>query len=319
MQVEPSRQDATHNHHWALVLAGGDGMRLQELTRLIAGRPIPKQYCRIVDGQSLLEATLTRIAPVFPANRTLAIINRPHLHLARAQLRSIPPGNVLIQPQNRDTGPGMLLSLLALQRRDPQARVAVFPSDHYIGNDAAFRQSVEHARELVERRPQAIVLVGIAPDRPDAGFGYIEPGARLALRGVGSAYTVARFREKPEEATARSLMACGGLWNSFIMMARVERMLELLADVRSADLLAMRNLHSPAAVSAAYERLTAWNFSSGFLARIPEQLTVLRASGLDWNDWGTPEAIERTLKQLNRVPPWELSLPQVVAPQSIAR
>src|SRR5690349_6719100 len=90
---------------WALVLAGGDGTRLQGITRLIAGAPIPKQYCRILGSSSLLETTLRRIAPLVAVERTLAIIQRAHLPIARPQLVSIEARNVLVQPRNLDTGP----------------------------------------------------------------------------------------------------------------------------------------------------------------------------------------------------------------------
>src|SRR5205814_2585975 len=109
---------------WALVLAGGDGTRLQPLTRLIAGTPIPKQYCRIIGNRSLLEATLERVAPLVPPDRTLAIVNRGHLKLALPQLVTLPASNVLVQPRNLDTGPGILVSLLELGRRDAEATVA---------------------------------------------------------------------------------------------------------------------------------------------------------------------------------------------------
>src|SRR5260221_10175844 len=81
---------------WALVLAGGDGTRLQGLTRVIAGAPIPKQYCRILGPRSLLETTLQRIEPLVRADRTLAIVNRNHLALARSQLGSLDTRNVLV-------------------------------------------------------------------------------------------------------------------------------------------------------------------------------------------------------------------------------
>src|SRR5262245_56561153 len=113
---------------WALILAGGDGTRLQALTRLITGAPIPKQYCRIIGGQSLLEATLARVHRIVPRERTFAIVNRDHLGVALPQVASLPPSNLLVQPCNRDTGPGLTMALLALARRDHTAHVAVFPS-----------------------------------------------------------------------------------------------------------------------------------------------------------------------------------------------
>src|SRR5258707_12475770 len=100
MRRTTSMADPSNQSFWALVLAGGDGTRLQSLTRLIAGAPIPKQYCRILGPRSLLETTLWRIAPLITAARTLAIINRDHLPIAGSQLRSLDTRNVLVQPRN---------------------------------------------------------------------------------------------------------------------------------------------------------------------------------------------------------------------------
>src|SRR5437773_10236114 len=94
--------DLTSESLWALVLAGGDGTRLQSLTYLIAGAPIPKQYCRILGPRSLLETTLWRIAPLVATERTLAIMNRDHLAIARPQLTSLHARNVLVQPRRSE-------------------------------------------------------------------------------------------------------------------------------------------------------------------------------------------------------------------------
>src|SRR5207253_5128670 len=149
---------------WALVLAGGDGTRLRELTRLISGAPIPKQYCRILGDRSLLEATLARVAPLVPRERTVVIVNRGHLELAWSQLAALPAQNLLVQPGNRDTGPGVLFSLLALARRQPDATVAVFPSDHHIGDERRFRAHVARMAQLVDEHPEKVALLGVEPD-----------------------------------------------------------------------------------------------------------------------------------------------------------
>ena len=177
----------TRERPWALVLAGGDGRRLQALTRKIAGAPIPKQYCRIMGDRSLLEVTLGRILPLVPRERTLVVVNRS-LELALPQLRDVPPGNVIVQPGNRDTGPGVVFGLLDLTARRPRAPVAVFPSDHYVDDGSSFREHVERATFLVDRFPTKIALLGISPD---------SPRARIRLHRARPAARRARSRIAP--------------------------------------------------------------------------------------------------------------------------
>jgi mannose-1-phosphate guanylyltransferase len=291
---------------WALVLAGGDGTRLQGLTALIAGRPIPKQYCRILGGESLLEGTLARIAPLFPAGRTLAVVNRDHLHLALPQLGTLPADNLLVQPRNRDTGPGILLGLLKLRERAGDPIVALFPSDHFVADAARFRRYVAGAMELARSEGQPIVLLGIRPDRADPGFGYIRPAQRVAAGDGMAAFRVAGFSEKPSHEAALDLVRRGGLWSSFVMVFRLRRMLDILAALRPEDHARVSALlQDPQGLDAHYGTSAPWSFSHEVLARIPAELVALRAENTGWSDWGTREAIERTLAALAVVPPWQ--------------
>jgi mannose-1-phosphate guanylyltransferase len=292
----------TANDLLGLVLAGGDGVRLQALTRALTGKPIPKQYCRLTGDRSMLEATLARIEPLIPPARTLAIVNRDHLPLATEQLRALPAANLLVQPRNRDTGPGLLFALLRLGRRDPSVTLAVFPSDHYIRNDRAFLVHVVDGLRLVRRFPEKIVLLGMTPGHPEPGLGYLEIGNPLSGSTRPGAFRVEAFVEKPDRATAEDIIRRGGLWNSFVMMFRLETMLELLHRRRPADYEALARLDE-----AAYAALAPWNFSRDFLAHIPDRLLALRVGDVGWSDWGTPEAIERTLRGLNIVPPWRVA------------
>jgi mannose-1-phosphate guanylyltransferase len=288
---------------WALVLAGGDGTRLQGLTRLIAGAPIPKQYCRILGPRSLLETTLSRIAPIVPADRTLAIINRDHLAIARPQLRSLDARNVLVQPRNLDTGPGVLMSMLELARRDRDAMVAMFPSDHYVRDSDAFQRSIARMCGVVAARPEKIALLGVDPEHVDSAYGYIIPDR--ALGPSPGTFTVLAFHEKPVAGVAADMVRRGVLWNSLVMVGRVPRVLELIRTVRPADVALLADApRDLAALATVYDRLHAWNFSHEFLARIPEHLAVTRADDLGWSDWGTPEAIERSFAAMGVVPPW---------------
>jgi len=295
-------------HHWALVLAGGDGTRLQSLTREITGAPIPKQYCRLLGDRSLLQATLGRAARFVSWDRILVILNRDHLGVADEQLRALAAGSILVQPCNRDTGPGLLFALGHLMQRDPDATVAVFPSDHYVGDDETFIARVSDAARLVAQWPQKVAMLGVHPDRPESGFGYITVGRPFAEGNAPhAAFQVDAFREKPNAKSAEQLAREGALWNCFVMVFKVRHMIELLARVVPAECEQMLALHVPASsMPAAYARLLPWNFSSRVLTRIAEHLVVLRVDGVYWSDCGTAEAVHRTLAALHQSPPWVL-------------
>lgn len=292
---------------WALVLAGGDGTRLRDLTRLLTGKPIPKQYCRITGSRSMLETTLDRVRPLARPEETLVVVNRDHLDLALPQIASLPAENALVQPCNRDTGPGVLWSLLEVERRRPGAVVAMFPSDHYVADARAFQDSVRQALRVVARHPGKLALLGIEPDDASAEYGYVVPAAPLDAAG-GAVFHVRSFREKPGRPLATRIVAQGGLWNSFVMVFRARRVLELVATYLPAAYRALADAsRARASLEDYYGGTTAWNFSSDFLVRIAEHLLVVRAERTGWSDWGTPRAIERTFAQLNRVPPWHVA------------
>jgi len=294
---------------WALVLAGGDGKRLLPLTTRLTGTPTPKQFCRLTGDRSLFESTLDRIAPLIPAERTLAVVGRSHLSLAGSQLAALPATNLIVQPENRETGPGLLLPLLALAARRPDATVVVLPSDHFVRDAAAFRVHVADAVRQVAAHPDRIALLGIVPEHPEPGFGYVLPGR--VHPGRTPVFDVARFVEKPSPAAAAMLVRCGALWNSFVMIFRVGRLLDLLRALRPAD---VARLEDATDLAAAYTDLVPWNFSHDFLRLVPEHLLLVRADGVGWSDWGTPEAVERTVTELGLPTPWrERSVPVYAA------
>jgi mannose-1-phosphate guanylyltransferase len=292
----------------ALLLAGGDGMRLQDLTSEIVGTPIPKQYCRLLQGTSLLEATISRAHLVFPCERIHVIINEGHLDLARDQTKILPDSNVLVQPLNRDTGPGMVFALLHLERVHGDATVAVFPTDHYIDRNWAFIAHVLRAANAISYSPDKIGILAVVPDRPESGYGYILPAERL--KKPTTAYRVQAFEEKPNPAAARELIARGGLWNTFVMIFRLSRMLELLQRMVPHEVEKLSVLRaSPHKASELYQTITPWNFSTRVLSRIPQHLIAFRVANVHWSDWGTRESVERTYKALKLVPSWKMPRP----------
>jgi mannose-1-phosphate guanylyltransferase len=290
---------------WGLVLAGGDGQRLQSLTRAVSGHPIPKQYCRLLNRRSLIETTLARVNQLIEPACTMVIVNRDHLPLARPQMPSVPLANVVVQPCNRDTGPGVLYALLALERRVGDTPVAVFPSDHFIDDDRRFNTHVCDAYRLLARFPEKIVLLGLPSRHPQAGFGYIEQGAPLV--GFHNGYRVAGFFEKPSPVMVQRLHATGCLWNSFVMVFNVRRMLDLIRVAMPDAYASMAGIGRGGSAEALYRQMEGWNFSQAVLADIASELLVVRVDGVYWNDWGTPQAIQDTLRSL-RMPAQTLGL-----------
>jgi mannose-1-phosphate guanylyltransferase len=297
----------------ALLLAGGDGTRLQDLTCKIAGTPIPKQYCRLWKGSSLLETTISRASLFVPHDRIHVVINENHADMAKDQIRALPESNIIVQPLNRDTGPGMIFALLHLERKHPHTTVAVFPTDHYIDKDWVFIMHVLHAVNMISGMPNKIAILGIVPDRPESGYGYIMPADPLKKVSKicrGESFFVKAFAEKPNSADAQEIIARGGLWNTFVMVFKLSRMLELLRELVPDEFSALAELRdAPAKATEIYQTLKPWNLSTQILAHVPQHLIVLRVSNVNWSDWGTLESVERTYKALNLAPFWERPSP----------
>jgi mannose-1-phosphate guanylyltransferase len=297
---------STPKQRLALLLAGGDGTRLQEFTAQLTGVPIPKQYCPLMRGRSLLELALCRTRLFTQIENTRVIINQNHRRWAREQLQALPENNILIQPENRDTGPGMIFALAQIARTSPDAIIAVFPTDHFIDNEKAFIAHVLRATCLVHQNPHKIAILGVTPNHPETGYGYIMPGQPLPTQLTPWKVShVKAFKEKPNPAMAKEFISQGGLWNTFVLVFQVKQVLTLLRDMAPKDSQKLFELQDYSVdAPAIYRDIHPWNFSSQILARIPEKLIVLEAPDIHWSDWGTRESIERTCKHLNLVPAW---------------
>jgi mannose-1-phosphate guanylyltransferase len=288
----------------ALLLAGGDGTRLREFTTQLTGVPMPKQYCPLMHGRSLLELALIRAQLFAPIENARVIINQNHRGWASRQLKALPENNIIIQPENRDTGPGMIFALMQIAQTNPEATVAVFPTDHFIDNDPAFIAHVLRATCLIQQHPQKIAILGVTPTHAETGYGYIMPDRPLPTPLTPWKVShVKAFREKPSPTMARKLISRGGLWNTFVLVFQVKRVLELLKDMAPKDSQKLFELQDCSKnASAIYRDIQPWNFSNQILARIPEELIVFEAPDIRWSDWGTRESIERTYKHLDLVP-----------------
>ncbi len=288
-----------------IVLAAGDGQRLQSFIQRLRGDTLPKQFVSFVGTRSMLEHTFHRAEKLIPPERIFTVVNRYHvLHQeVRQQLLSRAPGTVVIQPANKETGPGLLLPLMHVYKRYPESAMVVFPSDHFIVEEDLFLDHVELAFSAVERSPSSLVLRGIQPREPEPEYGYIVPG-REAHPGLCE---VLQFVEKPAPDAAVKLIQQGGLWNTMVIVFKVKPLLDLVR--RAAPEMhrlfeqvsrAIGTTEETDAVNQVYRRLNAVNFSKGllenFAADSTSGLMVLAIRGVRWSDWGSEQRIMSALQ-----------------------
>jgi mannose-1-phosphate guanylyltransferase len=279
---------------WGVILAGGEGKRLLPLTRQITGDDRPKQFCRVLGNETLLRQTLRRVVEIVSPSRILFILTEAHEPFYVDELGEFDTSSLLIQRYNRGTAPAILYGLARIHHSDPKGLVAFFPSDHYIGENSVLRGHIDSAFRQADSDPETVILLGMSPDSPEVGYGWIQPGAPLTRAVADSIFHVVRFWEKPSQFLASQLMNSGCLWNSFIMVGRVRAFLKL---IRGATPVLFRSFHAVlsglrglnrALVDHLYSRIPAVNFSQEVLSTRPNALAVVRADGLEWSDLGEP-------------------------------
>jgi len=290
---------------WALLLAGGDGSRLRSLTRELAGDDRPKQFCRVMGGETLLEQTWRRALLSVPRTNVMAVVTNRHERFHRALLPAIGIPQVVSQPDNRGTAPGILYPLLRLVEMAPDASVAIFPSDHHFSDDRRFAAHVDGAFGSADADPARVFLLGIIPDTHEAEYGWIEPGASLGGADARLPQRVRQFWEKPDAGFAATLRERGCVWNSFVMVGRVRAFLDLVRDCLPSlfdAFAALRPLTGgpgeSEAVASLYRRLASTDFSRDVLSARPGALGVIPVWGVTWSDLGSPERVLRVKRQL---------------------
>jgi len=303
--VDNNRSIVDHDcsGRWGVILAGGDGKRLLPLTRKLTGEERPKQFCALSGTDTLLKETWQRVSHVVPQSHMLLVLTRTHERFYGDHIRGIPTCNVLVQPYNRGTAPAIVYSVTRLQAVAPNGLVGFFPSDHHFKNNATLVGAVNEAFQHVASHGERIVLLGVAPDAPEDGYGWIEPGVPLHRTNAGPMLEVRRFWEKPSPEIARNVMRAGGLWNSFIMVGRVSAFLDMIR--RSIPNLiapfeslwaAVRPGMEEEALYELFSSIPASNFSYEVLSVCPSGLAVFPAGGLGWTDLGEPERLLSALK-----------------------
>ncbi len=306
LQNEPSSDS---EHLWSIVLAGGNGDRIRDLTQLWMGRHVPKQYCAFVGKKSMLQHTLLRADKLGRRDRQMVLIARGHESEAAPHLKGRDANSILVQPSNRDTLPGIFLPLTYVYARDAKATVVVYPSDHFIYPEENFVRGMEQAVRAAEELPRLVILIGAPASGLELEYGWIYPDKKVWESGGFSVFSVDWFLEKPSQIHAANALQHGGLWNTLIMAAKAETLWNL-GWIYSPEIMqyfeqlsrAIGTLREKEMLEAIYRFMPARNFSKDLLEPSAKRVGVLRMENVLWSDWGRRERIIETLRRIGKQP-----------------
>ena len=289
---------------YSVIIAGGKGTRFWPLSR--AERP--KQLLKILSRKSLIDETAARVLSLGGRDRTLVVTVAEQVNAIRKELRALPWGNFIAEPQGKNTAPCIGLAALEIIRRDPSGVMMVLPADHWVTDSKAFQRTLKAAVELAARQDR-LITIGIRPDYPETGYGYIVKG-KAGDRSAAPVFQVSKFTEKPSIAVAKKLMRQGALWNSGIFVWKAATLLELLnryqpeigAGLKIINQAARgKSLSNPdsrlrAAIAREYKKLPSISIDYAVLERAGVEGKVLTVEAdFGWSDVGSWAAVHRMM------------------------
>jgi mannose-1-phosphate guanylyltransferase len=269
---------------FAVIMAGGKGARFWPRSR----EKMPKHLLDILGERT--------IRPLVPAERTLIVTGRSHSAELIRQLPEIPPENILIEPVGRNTAPCIGLAALHILKRVTDDVMLVLPSDHRIGDEAAFREVLQAAADAA-LQGDPLVTVGIRPTGPETGYGYIEQGERYSDNTSHAIYRVRSIREKPPREQAERFLAQGGFsWNSGMFVWKASTIIkaiglhlpdlqEGLFEIRQA----LGTDREEEVVGTIYAGLKSVSIDYGVMEKAKNVLVIPGA--FDWSDLGSWDAL----------------------------
>lgn len=298
---------------WSIILAGGEGERIRPCIQRWLGSAVPKQYCTFVGTRSMLEHTWDRANEVVVPQRKITVVGRAHRqgleqHGARPQ-----NGTLIFQPRNCDTAPGIYLPLTYVRAWDPQSVVVLFPSDHFIAPEDRFVATVRRALRAVSVLSDRIILLGARPSYLELDYGWMSVGSVLGWKEGTWIRRIDSFVEKPEVTEGIRLLSEGALWNTLVLVARVETLWKAgwrcLPGMMTRFEELRQQIGTPAegtTLKRIYQEMPSKNFSRQILQPLAGQLGVIELDGVVWSDWGRPERIVDTLHTLGKTPAFPL-------------
>jgi mannose-1-phosphate guanylyltransferase len=285
-------------------MAGGKGERFWPLST----DEKPKQFLKLLGEKTMIQMTVERLLSLIPVDRIFVVTARRYVDLVKKQLPDLPEDNIIVEPVGRNTAPCIALSAFYIQKRYSNASIVVLPSDHLVVDPYEFRDTINYGYEFIKSKEDGIVTLGMKPDRPETGYGYIQfafnngqciiDDEAAVTKEHFSVFRVQRFVEKPDEDTARKYVKEGNfLWNGGMFIWKCSTIIKLtkmylhntyriLKDIFETD---SENFDS--ALEEKYPQVDNISVDYGIMEKA-ENIYVI-PSDFGWDDIGTWYAVER--------------------------
>lgn len=274
----------------ALIMAGGKGTRFWPLST----EEKPKQFLNLVGNKTMIQMTIERILPIIPMERIFVCTAEKYVSLVKEQLPGLPEKNIIVEPEGRNTAPCIALSALVIKKYYKSSTMVVLPSDHLIKDEERFRNILITGSKFLESNYDGILTLGMKPDRPETGYGYIQFGNDIEL-GIKK---VNQFVEKPNLELAKIYLSEGTyLWNGGMFLWKTEHIIneikkyvpntyEVLHNIERIDEKEIQNF-----INRNYKKTDSTSIDYAVLEK-SDKIFVL-PSEIGWDDIGTWKSIER--------------------------
>ncbi|MFI5304786.1 MAG: sugar phosphate nucleotidyltransferase [Nitrospiria bacterium] len=290
---------------YGVILAGGNGKRLNSFIKRNYGLDEPKQFIAFTGKRTMIQHTTDRIGRLIPKEKQFAVLDAKYASTIHHYLSDFPIENLVYQPVNRETAPGILLPLARVLKRNPNSHVAIFPSDHFILHEECFMEHVQMAHKIIHQFPDYVVLLGAQPEGPETEYGWIEPCETLLFTNGTELKPVKTFHEKPDIESAQRFFDNGYLWNTMIMIARGSTLWGMVLDTVPGLQSHFKNIYDSlgtaeeeTVISREYEKMASVNISDSVLEKCPSHLLVLATKDVVWSDWGNESRVLETLNKI---------------------
>ena len=278
----------------ALIMAGGKGTRFWPLST----EEKPKQFLNLIGDNTMIQMTVNRIKPIIPIERIFVCTGERYVHLVKEQLPELPERNIIVEPEGRNTAPCIALSAMVIKRYYKDATMVVLPSDHLIKNEDRNRTIILDGEKHLEENSNAILTLGMTPNRPETGYGYIKFTNNKVNVNESEVIKVEKFVEKPSLEVAKEYLEDGSyLWNGGMFIWTADNIISQIREFSSSTYEALKEIENieeeklQENINNNYRKTEAISIDYAVLEKSNDIYVI--PSDINWDDIGTWKSVER--------------------------